>query len=99
MLVRRSERALPANALEAAFLACTLADWSAAVPPRLVEQLLDSQLPSGGWPAGAVYHGGRRRLRGGGFAPPHPDTPNWGSEALSAAFAVEALSRVLAAGA
>lgn len=96
MLVHRTRETQPGTALEAALLASTLADWGQDVGSDLIARLLESQLPSGAWPAAAVYHGGRRRLPGGGFAPPHPDTPHWGSEELSAAFAVEALSRYLA---
>lgn len=98
ILVHKTGNTQPGNALEAALLACTLADWGRDIGSELVARLLDSQLPSGAWPAAAVYHGGRRRLPGGGFAPPHPDTPHWGSEELSTAFAVEALSRYLAPG-
>lgn len=87
----------PTDPLEAALRICTLADWRRAIPTSLLDRLLESQLASGGWPAAAVYHGGRRRLRRGGFAPPHPDTPRWGSEALTTAFAVEALVRAQAA--
>lgn len=93
ILVRRAEEGVAATPLEAALRICTLGDWERAIPRLLLDQLLQGQLPSGAWPAAAVYHGGRRRLRGGGFAPPHPDTPRWGSEALSTAFAVEALAR------
>lgn len=93
ILVRRCEEGVPATALEGALRVCTLADWRRAISPTLLDRLLEGQLPSGAWPAAAVYHGGRRRLRNGGFASPHPDTPRWGSEALSTAFAVEALAR------
>ena len=89
----RSEAAAPATALEAALLACTLADWGRGGGDRLISYLLDTQLASGGWPAAALYHGGRRRLAAGGFAEPHPDTPRWGSEALTTCFCIEALCR------
>lgn len=92
IIVERSEAAVPANALEAALLACTLADWGRS-RDRFIEHLLDAQLPSGAWPAAALYHGGRRRLPRGGFAAPHPDTPRWGSEALTTSFCIEALCR------
>ena len=92
-LVARSEAAVPTSALEAALLICTLADWGRTAPQSVREYLLGAQLPSGGWPAAAVYHGGRRRLAQGGFAEPHPDTPRWGSEALTTSFCIEALCR------
>jgi len=93
LIVERSRAAEPANALEAALLVSALLDWKAKVPASLIDGLIAAQLPSGAWPAAALYHGGRARLRGGGFAAPHPDTPHWGSEALTTAFAIEALAR------
>jgi hypothetical protein len=93
LIVERSRAAEPADALEAALLVSALLDWKAEVPPSLIDALVAAQRPSGAWPAAALYHGGRARLRGGGFAAPHPDTPHWGSEALTTAFAIEALAR------
>ena len=93
IVIARSEAAQPANALEAALLVCSLADWDRPAPSRLVGRILSDQLASGAWPAAPVYHGGRLRRAGGGFEPPHPDTPHWGSEALTTAFCVEALMR------
>jgi len=93
IIVNRSADAEPGNALETAMLVSTLSDWGSAVPLRLIDGLVASQEGSGAWPASALYHGGRGRLRGGGFAEPHPDTPRWGSEALTTAFAIEALAR------
>jgi hypothetical protein len=61
-------------------------------------RLLRLQQPDGSWPAAALYHGGRTRLGDGGFGPVHPNTPHWGSEALTTAFAVEALARCLQMG-
>jgi hypothetical protein len=93
LIARKIAVAAPANALEHALAACArLAlgrDADAAV-------LLQTQLPSGAWPAAPVYHGGRARRRDGTFAAPHPDTPYWGSEAWTTAFAVEALARLTA---
>ena len=97
IIVRRSMAARAGKPLEAAMLASTLLDWEAAVPPRILEMVAEGQGPSGGWPAAAVYHGGRARLPRGSFSDPHPDTPRWGSEALTTAFAIEALARVQAA--
>jgi hypothetical protein len=93
IVLDRAASALWTNPLEAALLASTFADWDCRVPAEIARALLESQLASGGWPPAAVYHGGRKRLAGGRFAAPHPDTPSWGSEALTAAFAVEALCR------
>jgi hypothetical protein len=92
LLVQRTLAAPPANDLEQALSACTLLDCGedAAAP---VEALLAAQAEDGSWRRAALYHGGRARLRAGGFADPHPDTPRWGSEALTTAFAVEALAR------
>ena len=64
-----------------------------------VSRLLLLQQPNGSWPGAPLYHGGRARLPGGAFAPVHPDTPHWGSEALTTAFAVEALARFVQAAA
>lgn len=63
-----------------------------SVPDSCIELLVSGQQAGGGWPAAMLYHGGRRRLPNGGFAPPHPDTPHWGSAALSTVFALAALS-------
>jgi hypothetical protein len=82
----------PTNALEAALAVCSLNYWRIAPPPALLSRLLDGQLPSGSWPRAAFYHGGRKRRRDGSFEAPHPDTPRWGSEELTTALAVEALT-------
>ena len=92
LVVERTNCEAPQNALEQALAACALLDWSAD-PSAPVQALLASQAPDGSWPRAALYHGGRTRLRSGGFAEPHPDTPRWGSEAITTAFAVEALAR------
>ena len=85
--------ATPSNALEHALAACALLSLGR---PADVGMLLGAQLPSGAWPAAPVYHGGRARKRDGTFGEPHPDTPYWGSEAWTTAFAVEALGRLTA---
>jgi hypothetical protein len=82
--------ATPTNALERATAACSMLDWN-RLPP--IDVLLGEQLESGAWPGAPMYHGGRARRRDGSFAEPHPDTPYWGSEALTTAFCVEALAR------
>jgi hypothetical protein len=92
LIAGRTAQASPANALEHALAASAMMDWSHD-PSRHIEALLAAQGPDGSWPRAALYHGGRARLKGGGFADPHPDTPRWGSEAITTAFALEALSR------
>lgn len=93
LLVRKLAAVNPATALEHALAACALRE-TGRVPD--VRELTRMQLPSGAWPASPVYHGGRARRRDGTFASPHPDTPYWGSEAWTTAFAVEALASVTA---
>lgn len=83
----------PSSALEHALAACTLLYCGRS--PN-VDALLSMQLQSGAWPAAPVYHGGRARKRDGTFGEPHPDTPYWGSEAWTTAFAVEALAQLTA---
>lgn len=90
LIVRKIAATAPSNALEHALAACTLLYLQRS--PNL-ESLLRTQLPSGAWPAAPVYHGGRTRKRDGTFGEPHPDTPYWGSEAWTTAFAIEALAR------
>lgn len=92
-MVCRIAGAEPSNALEIALTLCSLRYWRAPQPAALIERLLSLQLRSGAWRRAALYHGGRTRRRDGTFAPPHPDTPNWGSEALTTGFCIEALSR------
>lgn len=92
LLVRRSQAETAETALDHAFAASTQMACGAD-PSRHVEALLAGQRADGAWPRAALYHGGRARLEGRGFAAPHPDTPHWGSEALTTAFAVEALAR------
>jgi hypothetical protein len=77
--------------------ACALLDWQCDASPH-IGALLAEQGADGSWQRAALYHGGRARLRSGGFAEPHPDTPRWGSEAITTAFAVEALARWRSAG-
>ena len=93
LVLRRAAPAAPATALEAALALCTALDCGRRPTGSEVEALLALQDPDGSWPRAAIYHGGRQRLVRGGFAPRHPDTPHWGSEALTTAFCIEALSR------
>jgi hypothetical protein len=85
----------PSNALEAALSAASLLYWSSVPNEASIQTLLEQQLETGGWPRAGFYHGGRERLRGGGFAEQHPDTPHWGSEALTSAFCLEVLGQWL----
>lgn len=97
IIADRISRATPSSALESALAASSLLRWAIAPDQAAIRALLDGQLESGAWPRAALYHGGRERGRGGGFAAQHPDTPRWGSEELTTAFALEALSQWLEA--
>lgn len=95
-LIRRRIATTPRLALlDEALAACSLLYWNEKPDEQAIAQLLAAQLDSGGWPRAGLYHGGRHRLPDGGFSDPHPDTPWWGSEELTAAFCIEALSRWL----
>ena len=84
----------PADAFERALGLCAALNVGTRPAEAEVDALLALQGADGSWPRAALYHGGRLRRAGGGFAPRHPDTPHWGSEALTTAFCVEALSRL-----
>ena len=99
LIERRIAETAPGNVLEASLAANSLLNLGRQPPNTLIDVLLTSQLPSGAWPRAALYHGGRARLRGGSFSAPHPDTPRWGSEELTTAFCIEALSRIAQTGA
>jgi hypothetical protein len=92
LILLRTSSEPATNDLEQALAACALLDWGEEPLPQ-IEALLAAQAPDGSWRRAALYHGGRARLSTGGFAEPHPDTPRWGSEAITTAFAVEALAR------
>jgi hypothetical protein len=92
-LLAKLAAARPAGALEAALAACAALSCGERPSDPAIGALIALQQPDGAWPRGALYHGGRARLPGGGFAPRHPDTPHWGSEALTTGFCVEALAR------
>jgi hypothetical protein len=83
-------RAAPGDALDRALAACSLLYWN-RLPA--IDALVGAQLDSGGWPSAPLYHGGRLRRRDGSFALPELDAPSWGSEELTTAFCIEALSR------
>jgi hypothetical protein len=93
LIESRLDGAAPTSALEAALAVCTRLSCGSPPSDDAIAALLALQNEDGSWPRAALYHGGRARLRDGSFAPPHPDTPHWGSEALTTAFALEALSR------
>jgi hypothetical protein len=88
MIVPRIEAATPRNALELALAASTLLLWNRTPD---VQPLIDAQLPSGAWPRAGFYHAGLRRISPNEF---QPTPPWWGSEALTAVLAIEALSRI-----
>jgi hypothetical protein len=90
LIAKKLAAARPSNALEHALAICALRYCNRAAD---LSALLALQLESGGWPAAPLYHGGRARKRDGTFAPPHPDTPRWGSEELTTSFCIEALAR------
>lgn len=90
LIVKKIAAARPASALDRALAICALRHWNQPADAGL---LLEQQLDTGAWPAAPFYHGGRARKRDGTFAPPHPDTPHWGSEELTTAFCIEALAR------
>jgi hypothetical protein len=93
LILDKLRSAQPSSALERALAACATLSCGASPDQSAIAALLALQQRDGAWPRGALYHGGRARLPGGGFAEPHPDTPRWGSEALTTGFCVEALSR------
>lgn len=96
LVLERLEAVPPADALGSAFAACVMLDWGRD-PGAAFADLLAGQRADGSWPRAALYHGGRERRRDGSFAPRHPDTPHWGSEALTTCFCLEALARWRAA--
>jgi hypothetical protein len=93
LILGRLGTAGPAGAMESALALCTALNCGAAPDAGAIEALLAGQSEDGSWPRASLYHGGRARLAEGGFAPRHPDTPHWGSEALTTAFCLEALCR------
>lgn len=92
LLIGKLAAAKPDNAMEAALSLNALVALGERPDQDRVRDLLAGQQPDGSWPRAALYHGGRVRLPDGRFAEPHPDTPRWGSEALTTAFVIEALA-------
>src|SRR5947209_17486774 len=92
-IATRIAGAEPNGALEYARAACGLLYWKRIPNLSCISALLDSQMDTGGWERRGFYHGGRTRCRDGSLAEQHPDTPHWGSEALTTVFCLEALAR------
>jgi hypothetical protein len=86
-------RDTPQSALDHALAICVALDWGQDAGHAAIEALIALQSADGSWPRAALYHGGRARRRDGTFGPRHPDTPHWGSEALTTCLCLEALSR------
>ena len=84
-----------ASALEHALAACVSMWWDRPADDD-IRAILDAQLETGGWLRAGLYYGGRKRRRDGSLAPRPPGTPHWGSEELTTAFCIEALSLQLA---
>lgn len=80
LVLARLRSATPTSALEHALAVSVALDWNVRVGDDRIAAILEAQLESGAWPCVAVYHGGRWR---------------WGSEALTTAYCVEALTRWL----
>lgn len=91
IIIGRLDAARPENMLETALALLTRLNCGDRPGGDAITALLAGQMTSGAWPRAALYHGGRRRLGDGSFAPPHPDTPHWGSEELTTAFCIQAL--------
>lgn len=95
LLLTRMAQATPRTPLEQALAIATRITCGSMPEDQSVSALIDAQSADGSWPRAAVYFGGRERRRDGTLAPAHPDTPRWGSEELTTAFALEALARWL----
>ncbi len=95
-LGKRTQAAIAKTPLQLACKAITLVHCGVR-EPSIARRLASLQRLDGLWDAAALYHGGRLRDRTGRFLPKHPDTPHWGSEELTTALCVEAMSRLRAA--
>jgi hypothetical protein len=93
IMIERLEASAPANPFDRALSICALLNCGRAASPETIVQLVDAQLQDGSWPRATFYCGGRRG-KPGTFGPLSP--PFWGSEELTTAFCIEALSRSLA---
>ena len=92
IICNKIERVTPKSSLDQALAVCSFHYWNR---PVSAAPLLAEQLPSGAWRSAPLYTGGRARNRDGSYGSAHPDTPSWGSEALTTAFCIEAISRSL----
>jgi hypothetical protein len=97
LVLDRVAGARHASPLDAAHAACSVLSWGELPSDAAVAELLEAQLESGGWPRAGLYAGGRTRMPDGSVAPPGPEMPWWGSEALTTSVALEALARLDAA--
>ena len=97
LVLAKLAAAVPVTALDSALCLSAKMTLGKRPDPEGMSRLLLLQQPGGSWPSAPLYHGGRARLPDGGFGAVHPDTPHWGSEALTTAFVVEALGRFLQA--
>lgn len=94
-LLARLATATPETALDRALAMLVRIICNEPVSESETDQLLSLQAADGSWPRAAVYFGGRERRKDGTLAPPHPDTPRWGSEELTTGFCIEALARLV----
>jgi hypothetical protein len=92
IILPRLQATKPAHILDIALSILVQLKWQQTPQPETLIELLNGQLDSGAWPPAAISHGGRRRRPGGGFDLPKRDTPYWGSEELTTAFCIEALT-------
>lgn len=78
VLVERIASERPATPLQHAHAICVLLDWGAHPPDDWIDALVDTQLPGGEWPREPVYTAWDEE---------------WGGEATTTAFCIEALAR------
>jgi hypothetical protein len=78
VLVERVAGERPVTPLQLSHATCVLLDWDAHPPEEWIDALVDAQLPGGEWPREPVYTAADEE---------------WGGEATTTAFCVEALAR------
>jgi hypothetical protein len=83
MALQQHDGSIQHKALETALAINILLDFQEPIEriQPLVHYLLQTQTPDGNWPRRVVYTGGHKRIMG------------WGSDSLTTAFALEALTR------
>jgi hypothetical protein len=86
----------PVTTLEQILSVSTFIDSGQQPPSELITAILSGQHSDGSWRREGLYHGGRVSSADGRLRPRSVDVRWWGSEALTTAFAVEALSRMTA---